>query len=83
MAFKLECTTSVEALLVVAGLEPARHLILRQLVLYIVRRHRADLGEFSGIFFSSGRVTPFELGATWFHRSVQGTTLSDSALHLR
>ena len=24
-----------------------------------------------------------ELGATWFHRSMQGTTLSDSALHLR
>ena len=64
MAFRLERTTCIEALLVVAGLEPARHLILRQLVRYLVRRHRADLREFSGTFSSSGRVTPFELGAT-------------------
>ena len=70
MALRLERTTSVEASLVVASLEPARHLIMRQLVRYIVRRHRSDLGEFTGTFSSSGRVTPFELGATWFHRSV-------------
>ena len=45
MAFCLEWTTSVEALLVMAGLEPARQSVMRHLVRYLVRRHGVALRD--------------------------------------
>ena len=46
MAFYLERTTSIEASLVVASLEPVRHSIMRHLVRYLVRRHGAALRDY-------------------------------------
>ena len=75
MAFRLESTTSVEAALVLAGLEPSRCHILRLLTRYIVRRHRETLRDFFSGEMRGSRVTPLELGCTWFRRSVWGKTL--------
>ena len=81
MAFRLERTTSMEASLALAGLEPSRCHILRRLVHYLVRKHRTDLETFFGSQTHSSRVTPLELGATWFQRSVQWKTLLNPLAH--
>ena len=80
MAFRLERNTSVEASLALAGLEPPRSQIYRRLVRYLVRRRRTALVNFHGVESNSSnsRVTPLELGCSWFQRSVQGKTLSTS-----
>ena len=66
MAFRLERTTSVEASLVMAGLEPARQSVMRHLVRYLVRRHGAALRDDLASQTSGKRATPLELGVTWF-----------------
>ena len=77
MAFRLERTTSVEASLVLAGLEPARQSVMRRLVRYLVRRHGATLRDDLASQAFGIRATLLELGVTWFRRSVQGKFLAD------
>ena len=83
MAFRLERTTSVEASLVMAGLEPARQSVMRHLVRHLVRRHGAALRDDLASQASGRRATPLELGVTWFRRSVQGKFLADSSFPFR
>ena len=83
MAFRLERTTSVAASLVVADLEPARQLIMRHLVRYLVQRHGAALRDHPATQAIGGRATPLEFGVTWFRRSVQGKFLTDPSFPFR
>ena len=75
MAFGLERFTSTEASLVLAGLMPARQQIIHRLVTYMLRRRRAILVGDQPLELHRSYVTPDELGATWFQRSVRGRTL--------
>ena len=75
MAFGLERFTSTEASLMLAGLWPARQQILHRLVLYMLRRRRTILVGDQPLELHRSYVTPDEIGATWFQRSVRGRTL--------
>ena len=83
MAFRLERTTSVEASLVMAGLEPARQSVMRHLVRHLVRRYGEALRDDLASQASGRRATPLELGVTWFRRSVQGKFLADPSFPFR
>ena len=83
MAFGLERATSVEASLVMAGLEPARQSVMRHLVRYLVRRHGAALRDDLASQASGRRATLLELGVISFRRSVQGKFLADPSFPFR
>ena len=75
-AFGLECNTSTEVSLAIAGILPARLHIIRQTLRYFVRRRREELFR-DPTPIHRFYVTPMELGRWWFHRFVRGRTLRD------
>ena len=77
MAYRLERTTSTEALLAFAGILPARQQILRRLLRYLWRRDREALTATHDPI-PERHVLPSELGRVFFQRSVLGQTLSTS-----
>ena len=77
LAFSLERSTSSEAALVLAGLEPARYQIMRRLVCFHLCRHRSRLTDVIPPRTFLHHTSAFELGRTWFQRSVRGRTLTD------
>ena len=76
MAFRLERTTSSEAALALAGVPPARVHILRRLCRYMVRKDWGVLADFAHDRIPPHHLSAFEVGWTWFQRSVVGRTLS-------
>ena len=76
MAFRLERSTSGEAALVLAGVPPARIHVLRRLVGYMVRRDWGALTDFSHDRIPPHHLSAYEVGWSWFQRSVVGRTLS-------
>ena len=76
MAFRLERTTSSEAALALAGVPPARVHILRRLCRYMVRKDWGALADFAHDRIPPHHLSAFEVGWTWFQRSVVGRTLS-------
>ena len=77
MAFGLERFTSTEGSLVLGGLGPARHHIMRSLVRYLFRYRRAELVCDLPLSVHRSYCTPVEIGRAWFRRAILARTTVD------
>ena len=77
LTFSLERFTSTEAALVLSGLGPARHHILRALVRFMHRHRREALLRDPSTPVPLSYITPDELGAVWFYRAITRSSLED------
>ena len=67
LAMGLESTASTDATLMLTNIFPASFQIIKRLLRFMLRKHRANLTA-SMVIPSRFYVSPASIGATWFHR---------------